>query len=214
MRRPPTAPRMRVGAAAMLLLAVAGCGGGGASHSRSPAAAPDPAAAGVLRFHSRPDLAPDRVRVTVAARGRTAPGYVFLAVKRGPGRDGPMILDENGQLVWYLPTRALTAMDFKVQKYRGQPVLTWYEGDVLSGYGGRYHIYDNTYHEIAKVSAGTGFSGDLHEFLITSRDTALIAVYGQVTANLTAVGGAAAGQLVIGIVQEVDIATGKVVFQW
>ena len=170
-------------------------------------------------FVTRPDLAPPPLAISTPANGTSA-GFVFLApydisgTAPVPGQYGPMILDENGQLVWYLPRKALTAMDLKVQRYRGQHVLTWYEGDVLSGYGGRYHIYDNTYHEIARVSAGNGFSGDLHEFVITSRDTALIAIYGQVTADLTAVGGAAAGQLVIGIVQEIEIATGKVLFQW
>jgi hypothetical protein len=188
----------------------------GAAPSASSAAT---ALTSTAAFVSRPDLTPPPLTISMPANGTSA-GFVFLApydisgTVPVPGKYGPMILDENGQLVWYLPRKALTAMDLKVQRYRGQHVLTWYEGDVLSGYGGRYHIYDNTYHEVAKVSAGNGFSGDLHEFVITSRDTALIAIYGQVTANLTSVGGAAAGQLVIGIVQEIDIPTGKVLFQW
>ena len=201
-------------------LGAAGAIAAGAFASRA-SAAPFARAVGpgANAFVSRPDLNPPPVTISTPARGTSA-GFLFLAPydisasAAVPGKYGPMILDENGQLVWYLPTRALTAMDFKVQKYRGQPVLTWYEGDVLSGYGGRYHIYDNTYHEVAKVSAGNGFSGDLHEFVITSRGTALIAIYGQVTANLSSVGGSAAGQLVIGIVQEIDIPTGKVLFQW
>jgi hypothetical protein len=191
----------------------------GALATRAGAATVPDRATSAAAFLTRPDLTPPPLTISTPANGTNA-GFVFLApyditgTAPVPGKYGPMILDENGQLVWYLPRKALTAMDLKVQKFRGQRVLTWYEGDVLSGYGGRYHIYDNTYHEIARVSAGNGFSGDLHEFLITSRDTALIAIYGQVTSNLTAVGGSATGQLVIGIVQEIEIPSGRVLFQW
>ena len=56
--------------------------------------------------------------------------------------------------------------------------------------------------------------GDLHEFLITSRGTALITIYQQVTADLSSIGGPVDGQLVVGVVQELDIPTGKVLFEW
>src|SRR5579862_1061072 len=119
------------------------------------AAAPVPSmATSGAAFLTRPDLAPPPLTIATPANGTSA-GFVFLApydiaaTTPVPGKYGPMILDENGQLVWYLPRKTLTAMDLKVQRYRGQRVLTWYEGDVLSGYGGRYHMYDNTYHEIA-----------------------------------------------------------------
>ena len=56
--------------------------------------------------------------------------------------------------------------------------------------------------------------GDLHEFLITSRGTALITIYQQVTADLTSIGGSVDGQLVVGVIQELDIPTGKVLFEW
>ena len=92
--------------------------------------------------------------------------------------------------------------------------MTWYEGDVLGGYGGTFGIYDETYHQVGRVAAGNGMHGDLHEFLITSRGTALISIYLQVPADLSSIGGPVAGQLVIGVVQEIDIPTGKVLFQW
>ena len=207
---------MRVGAAAMLLLAVAGCGGGGASHSRSPAAAPDPAAAGVLRFHSRPDLAPDRVRVTVAARGRTAPGYVFLAVKRGPGQDGPMILDDAGHIVWFHPVPAhMAATLFRVQHYRGEPVLTWWQGRTRYGHGrGEDVILDRHYRRIAVVRAGDGLIADHHVFELTPRGTAYLSAYVRRRTDLRAVGGPRDGEIFDSVVQEVDVASGRVVWQW
>ena len=140
--------------------------------------------------------------------------FDITAPAPAPGKYGPLILDDAGEPVWYLPRTAVTAIDFRVQHYRGEPVLTWYEGEVLGAYGGNFHIYDNTYHEVAKVNAGNGLHGDLHEFLITSRNTALITIYNQIPYDLSPIGGPVAGLLVVGVVQEIDIPTGKVLFQW
>src|SRR4051812_6062936 len=74
------------------------------------------------RFRSRPDLLPPVMK----ARGR-ASAPVLLAPKRGSGQSGPAILDAHGKLVWFHPVaRGTTANDFRVQRYRGQPVLTWW----------------------------------------------------------------------------------------
>jgi len=177
---------------------------------------PSPTAADVLRFHSRPRLDPDRVRVVVPAQGRTAPGYVFLAVKRGPGQDGPQIVDEAGHVVWFRPTpRPLTATGFRVQRYRGEPVLTWWQGRTRLGHGmGEYVILDRHYRQVAVVRAGHGYMGDHHELQLTPRGTAYMSVYAPRRADLSMVGGPRDGTIFESIVQEVDIVTGKVVWEW
>jgi len=211
------AARVRVGAVASLLLAVAaaGCGGSGRA-AQDPAAAPPPAAAGVLRFHSRPDLAPDRVRVSVAARGRTAPGYVFVAVKRGPGQDGPAILDDAGHVVWFHPVPAhMAATLFRAQRYRGQPVLTWWQGRTRYGHGrGEDVILDRRYRRVAVVRAGDGLMADHHVFELTPRGTAYLSAYVRRRMDLRAVGGRRDGEIFDSVVQEVDVASGRVVWQW
>jgi hypothetical protein len=158
---------------------------------------------------SRPDLAPPPIDV-LAARG-AAPGYTFLApfdISPVPGavspQAGPLIVDDAGEPAWFLPLAGRTAMNARAQTYRGRPVLTWYEGAVLEGYGGDFVIFDPTYHEVARVSAGWGRHGDLHEFLLTPKGTALISIYQRLPDS----------PLVEGIVQEVDVATGRVVFEW
>ncbi len=167
---------------------------------------------GVWAFRSRPDLAPAAAEVTGGVSG-TAPGYVFVALKEGVGEHGPMILDDRGQLVWF--EKYVAARDFKVQRYRGGPVLTWWEGSVVAGHGvGEYVIVDDSYREIARVRAGNGFRGDLHEFLITPEDTALLTAYAAVTADLSPIGGTEYGAAWDGIVQELDIETGEVLFEW
>ncbi len=118
-----------------------------------------------LAFRSRPDLTPPPVEVVKRSRA-TGKGYLFAAPKNGPGeeypaQDGPMILDDEGRPVWLRPVRDedQDAMDFKVQRYRGEPVLTWWEG-VHGGWGdGEYLIFDASYREVARVRAGNGFAG-------------------------------------------------------
>ncbi len=171
-------------------------------------------------FRSRPDLQPPGIRVTVPARG-VAPGYVFCAPKNGPGEAGPgqdgcLILDNTGQPVWFRPvaTEAMDVMDFKLQHYRGEPVLTWWEGE-HTGYGqGEYVLMDGSYREVARVRAGNGYEGDHHEFIISPQDTALFDIYGKVPMDLSPYGGGTDGTVLDGMIQEVDIESGEVLFEW
>ncbi len=64
------------------------------------------------------------------------------------------------------------------------------------------------------MRAGGGYLADLHELLITGEDTALITIYGLVPYDLSSVGGPEDGVVAEGIVQEVDIETGEVLFEW
>jgi hypothetical protein len=166
------------------------------------------------RFHSRPDLRPPEVAVE---RGQAAgPGFIFVAPKNGPGPGGPMILDRRGGLVWFkhLP-KGIQAFDFKPQRYRGRPVLTWWEGHSAKGNGaGVDVIADASYRVIARLPMPAGSLADLHEFALTPRGTALVPVYRQVRRDLRAVGGPARGKVVDCVIEEIDVATGRVVFEW
>jgi hypothetical protein len=143
----------------------------------------------------------------------TAPGYIFVAPKIGPGQDGPMVVDNLGRLVWF--SKDTYPRDFKVQRYRGEPVLTWWEGEIVLGHGvGEYVIFDDSYREVTRVRAGNGYRGDLHEFSITLQDTALIMAYNAVPTNLSRVGGPEDGKVWDGIAQELNIETGEVLFEW
>lgn len=167
-------------------------------------------------LHSRSDLRPTRVRVTKARRGVDS-GHVFVAPKRGPGDTGPMILDNRGRTLWtHRVPKSLEAFDFKPQRLNGKPVLTWWEGFVNYGTGtGVGKIYDDRYREIAEVKAGNGYDGlDPHEFKLTSRGTALVMIQDLVYADARKVGGDDEVQAFDAIVQEIDIATGLVLFEW
>jgi uncharacterized membrane protein YgcG len=130
--------------------------------------------------------------------------------------NGPEILNSQGDVVWFQPVPAgEEASDFRTQTYDGQPVLTWWQGTGLGGQSsGTDYIYNDHYQQIATVNAGNGLSADGHEFLITPQNTALILSYQTTTANLTSIGGPADQTVINGVVQEVDISTGQVLFQW
>jgi hypothetical protein len=182
-------------------------------------ATPD-AISGVRHFVSRPDLTPPNVTLTHHGPAGTStagdPPYFFLTPSAGPGTPGLMILDRAGGLVWFSPgSQSTQRLDLQVQSYQGKPVLTWWEGQVLVGYGhGRVVIADSSYRPIATVNAGHGLSADLHEIFISPQDTALITVYKPVTTNLSRVGGPAKGVALSGVVQEIDIPSGRVLFEW
>lgn len=170
----------------------------------------------IQTFHSRPDLRPPAVEVGTPSAD-TAPGYIFLAPKDNPGQYGAMILDNKGELVWFhlLDTDAEEVTNLQVQNYQGEPRLIWWEGLSKQGHGlGHYVIADDSYQPVATVRAGNGLTGDLHEFQITPQDTALFTVYAFVSWDLSSVGGPKDGVVVDGIAQEVEIETGRVLFEW
>ena len=130
--------------------------------------------------------------------------------------NGPEIISNTGKVIWFHAVPAgQEAADFRTQTYDGQPVLTWWQGTGLGGLStGVDYIYNDHYQQIATVNAGNGLSADGHEFLITPRNTALILAYTTGTANLTSIGGPADQTVIDGVVQEINIHTGKVLFQW
>ncbi len=165
--------------------------------------------------------APPPITVLASKPGQ-ARGLIFVAPKQNPPTatpQGPEIIDDQGRPVWFQAVGpGEQAANFRVQEYRGEPVLTWWQGkNSPSGPGegqGINYVYDRSYHQIAAVAAGNGDQADLHEFRITPRGTAFITVYTHIPYDLSAVGGPANGQLVDGVAQEIDVATGAVVWEW
>ena len=112
------------------------------------------------------------MRITTPAKPGAAPGDLFLAPYQGQGSPGPMIADQQGNLVWFHPLPAgQEATNFQVQQYEGKPVLTWWQGRIIQvGFGeGEDVIYDSSYRRIATIRAGNGYRADLHEIRLTPR---------------------------------------------
>jgi len=201
---------------ALLALVLAGCDDEKKTVAAAPKKPEGPPPGPSQRFVSRPDLRPPIIEIKTPAKG-TAPGYIFFAPKLAVRQAGPMIIDDRGAMVWFHPlklTKGIT--DFRVQQYRGKPVLTWWRGRLSNvGVGnGWFAIWDDRYRPVAEVRPGNGLVGDVHDFVITPQNTALMTIYHRRPLDLTPVGGPAEGKIWDGIVQELDIRTGRVLFEW
>jgi len=181
----------------------------------APTAPQKVTAATVQFFHSRRDLMPPSVAIKVPAAD-PALGDIFVSPTTGPGQSGPMIVSPTGALVWFHPMPFPTvAFDFNLQTYKGKPVLTWWQGRIIELHGqGVDEIYSANYTPVAQVFAGNGLHADLHEFQITPEGTAFISAYAPIHWNLRGEGGRADGLLDDSVVQEIDIKTGLVMWQW
>ncbi|HEY8303956.1 MAG TPA: arylsulfotransferase family protein, partial [Solirubrobacteraceae bacterium] len=183
----------------------------------TPPPPPPPANASELQhFASRPDLLPPTVTVS-ADSGAQPDGYTFLAPYAGPGPYGPMILDSAGELVWFDPVpNGSRAADLRVQRYEGRPVLTWWQEPLVSGgrHDGGVVIADSSYSTIEIVRAGNGYQPDLHAFQIMPNGAAVFTVYDAIRCDLSAQEGPADGAVADTLVQEVDLKSGLVRFEW
>jgi hypothetical protein len=172
----------------------------------------------VQHYGSAPTLAPSTVRITTPAKPGAAAGDLFMAPYQGKGSAGPMITEQNGALVWFHPLPAgEEATNFQVQQYEGKPVLTWWQGRIIKvGFGqGEDVIYNTSYQPVATVRAGNGYHADLHEILLSPQGTAWIDAFDPIHMNLSAVHGSGReGVLSDSIIEEVDIKTGLVMWEW
>ena len=170
---------------------------------------------GVRSFASRPDLHPPAITVNTAST-RASSGDIFVAPKRGATQQGPMILDAAGELVWFAPLPGdEQAFDFRTQRYHDEPVLTWWQGKVATYRGsGVGRIVDASYEPVATVRAANGYNMDAHEFQLTPAGTALVMSYVVVPWDLTKLGGRRDGLVEDNVVQEIDVETGALLFEW
>ncbi len=181
----------------------------GALAAHAPTVPPPP------RWHTRPDLRIPALAIAHSEAGVSA-DPIFIAPYNSPiGQAGAVIVDNRGQPIWENPLVGKVTTNFRVQRYRGSPVLTWWEGSIELGHGvGEYVIVDSNYRTVRRVQAARGLRGDLHEFVITPRDTALLTSYVVTSTDLTAVGGSRAGTIQDAVFQEIDLATGNVLLEW
>jgi hypothetical protein len=183
-------------------------------------------------FATEPGLTPPKITVNRSSKRARGNGDVLLTPLPSPvvhpesnntvtinpvGPGGPMIADGAGNLVWF---RQLTppevATNLRLQQLNGRKVLTWWEGTVTPaafGLGGGV-IANRSYRVIKVVHAGNGYPMDLHEFQLTRDGDALFTVYSPIRVHLPGTPEGTLSPLLDSIVQEVDIRTGLVVWEW
>ena len=164
---------------------------------------------GAHRSYRSTRLNAPRLRVLRRRSGRS-PGYLVLNTgwdDDRPRPDGALIADDSGEPVWFLSRRpGRKIFDVAVQRYRGQPVITYWEGRFAAGWGyGTYVVLDQSYREIARIRALGGNRADIHDMRLTDEGTAIVLSY-----NLVRRG----GPVLDNVIQEVDVATGRLLFEW
>jgi hypothetical protein len=167
-------------------------------------------------FYTAPGMHPPVMTVTTPDRDPAA-GDVFTTNGPGPGQYGPLIYTPQGRLVWFdaLP-QGEAAEDLNVQTFQGRRVLTWWRGHVLSlGFGeGEDVVMNSRYQPIARVVGGNGLKADLHDFQLAGDGVAYITAYNPIRCDLSQAQGSAKGAIVDTAVQQIDIKTGLVRWEW
>lgn len=169
-------------------------------------------------FHSRPELFPPVLQVDVLKEG-TTPGYIFVAPHHIP-RSGAAIYDNHGNLIW----TSLSSMGggnmhtFRMCRYNGADHLCFFRGESWATfYVGDVHVYSNELLPVATIKAQNGRPGiDMHEAnLVDDGRSMLVDIYQVERYDLSEFGlTAGEGWIRDGLFQKIDVATGRLLFEW
>ncbi|KAL1887497.1 hypothetical protein Sste5346_010196 [Sporothrix stenoceras] len=178
-------------------------------------------------YRSRPDLSPPHLNITIPCDARCASGYLFVSPFTTYGEPddrvsyqvAPYILDSTGDLVWSgFGYFAGWTGNLQAARYQGKDVLFSFEGLHNGNHGhghGHHTLLDDHYNVVKVLRAGGHRVSDKHEFEIIDEKTALFQIYEPTQRDLTAWGGDDEQTWIVDArFQELDIATGKVVFEW
>ncbi|MEO3750362.1 arylsulfotransferase family protein [Streptomyces sp. B6B3] len=130
-----------------------------------------------------------------------------------------IIYDENGEVVWYDdagPDHGY--FDMEPITYQGEEALMVWEGKagVVPGEKPetRYVILDSSYQEVASFEV-QGYPTDSHDIEFSADGSkVLLMSYMPVQYDLSEYGGPTDARLVNGVIQEQDLETGEVTFEW
>ncbi|KAI9148812.1 hypothetical protein HJFPF1_10854 [Paramyrothecium foliicola] len=179
------------------------------------------------QFRSRPEFAVPRLNITVPANSnRVDKGFIFVTpytgfgeTAAGPTQPGAYIYRDDGELVWSgQGYYAGWVANFVPDTWNGKPHLRAFQGR-LDGLHGRmygYHTLLGSNYEVAKViGVGAHRLVSAHEFRLVDGKTALIETPIPRTVSLKPWGGEPDQNWVVsGGFQEIDIESGRVIFEW
>ncbi|KAJ7776050.1 ASST-domain-containing protein [Mycena maculata] len=147
---------------------------------------------------------------------------LFLVCPNGleVAEPGAAIYKSNGELVWAESSFG-NCYNFNYQTYDGQQYLTLWVGAGGAAVGsqmgfGTVLMMNSSYDVVMNVSAVNPEGTDLHEFNIVKPEnkTVLVTAFHTIPMDLSSIGGPVDGWYSNDIIQEIDIATGAVLFNW
>jgi hypothetical protein len=177
---------------------------------------PQAAPADYQSFYTMPGVQAPIMTVTVQDQDSGA-GDILTTNGPGPGQYGPLIYTPRGRLVWFDKlSGGEVAEDLNEQTYDGRRVLTWWKGRVLSlGFGqGEDIVTSSHYQTVTRIPGANGLRADLHDFQIIPHDIAYITAFNPIHCDLEPVHGARDGTIIDTAIQEIDMKTGLVRWEW
>jgi hypothetical protein len=185
----------------------------GAGEFPNPQAAPSD----YQSFATLPGVQAPTLNVTLPDRDPSA-GDVFTSNGPSAGRYGPLIYTPQGRLVWFDQlSGGESAENLSVQSYEGRRDLTFWQGKVLSlGFGeGEDVVMNNRYQTVAQVPGANGLRADLHDFQLAAHGVAYTTAFNPIRCDVSSVeGGTDKGVLLDNAIQEIDVKTGLVRWEW
>lgn len=135
---------------------------------------------------------------------------VLLTTPAPVGLDlgGAAIYDNSGELVFW---REGPYMNLEAITFLGQPALSMWDNTEV---GGEFIVLNSAYEEIASYHA-TGYFTDGHDFQISPDGSRVLLLgFHFVTRDLREHGGSAQAQVINMVIQEQNVFTGEVLFEW
>ncbi|KAI8949498.1 ASST-domain-containing protein [Xylaria longipes] len=145
--------------------------------------------------------------------------HIFLTLDSPVGNDraGPVIYRADDLSLVYSEPRWSVVHNAHIGRLNGNDYLVFIEQSrVGNGPSTNCLLYDSTYtlaYNISARFAGHASMGT-HECQLTTDGSAVIVLTEIITFNLTAVGGPDNGKILDNIVQEIDIETGELLWEW
>ncbi len=169
-------------------------------------------------YQSRPDIyAP-----TLTTNGEDLPGLLLTTPNPDTNQADStgVIYDEDGEVVWFGDAGPNNGyFDMEPITYQGEPALLLWDGTHMSQPGQepsrRYVVLDSSYEEVATFQMKNGFPTDSHDIEFSADGSHVMMMsYEPVQYDLSPWGGPADAQVVDAVVQEQNVETGEVTFEW
>ncbi|HEY2771661.1 MAG TPA: MFS transporter [Solirubrobacteraceae bacterium] len=176
-------------------------------------------------FVTQAGLRPPVVRADVVPKSadQLPQGDIFIAnfydLSHPPivGQSGPLILDNHLSPLWFRPVNEnVVASNLTLQRYQGKPALAWWQGFITNAGAtvtGEDVVVNQHYQTVARLHGVDGWVPTLHEIIIRGHNM-WVTANKNIPMNLSKYGGAYNGSIVDSAVQEYDLRTGKLVYNW
>lgn len=147
--------------------------------------------------------------LTTTTTGREDDGVLLTTpAPVGPDLGGAAIYDNDGDLVFW---RAGPYMNLEKITFLGRPALSMWDNSEV---GGKFIVLNSAYEEIAAYRVSGAFT-DGHDFQVSPDGSRVLLLgFNFVTRDLSEFGGSATAQVIDAIIQEQNVFTGEVLFQW